>query len=384
MPLLAMLGLTAGAIALATPSLARQTPPPVPKPSMPRIETQTIHPVPIPTPPSVPTPPGGGFGWGARPSPTPSLPPLKGGSVAGAVRILSQTLSYDRKASLAVLRGNVRIYQEDTTIEAAEVRHDSKNKISTINVPFKLVQTKPPDPPTTLKGDNLVFYHNEKRVFVNGHVWLLREGVPGARPQGPSKKDKLKAALKHEDTQITSQEMTYWTGKKDADFKGTVVAEQKEKKAEGDHAFLDNTKKHIYMDGNVVLTQIKGDWLVREGIVDTSKPDPERDKAIQEKSVSKGDKLDIDQTTNDSVLTGNLVTIDQKDRHATGKKAVYSDSQQTITLTENVRILRGPGDWINADRAVFHTDSDRFEAFGEKGNQVETEFILQDEKGNPK
>lgn len=355
-------------LALAvTPAWAAK---PTPKPSLP----------PVPSVP-VPVPPAGGFGaWGAKPSPKPNLPPLKGGPVAGSVRILAQTLTYDRKASLAVLQGAVKIFQEDTTIETEQVRHDSKAKVSYIEVPFKLVQIKPPDPKTTLEGKKMTFFHNEKRVFVDGDVKLLRAGVPGAQPADSTKKEKLKTALKREDTFIQSNQMTYWTDKKDADFMGQVLAYQKEKRAEGDHAFMDNTTKKITMDGHVILTQIKGDWLVREGIVDDRKPDPERDKAIKEKTVATGDRLEIDQVTNDSILTGNLVKIDQKDRHATGKRAVFSDKDQTMTLTEDVKIQRESGDWITADRAVFHVDNDKFEAFGGKGQQVETEFQLEDEK----
>ncbi|HEY9855287.1 MAG TPA: LptA/OstA family protein, partial [Stenomitos sp.] len=338
--------LLATAVALAvSPAWAAQ---PSPKPALPPVPS-----VPIPVPPA-------GNPWGVKPTPAPKLPPLKAGPVAGAVRILSQSLTYDRKASLAILQGAVKIYQDDTTIETEQVRHDSKAKISYIEVPFTLVQTKPSEPKTTLKGKKMTFFHNEKRVFVDGDVWLLRAGVPGAQPANDTKKEKLKTALKHEDTKITSNQMTYWTDKKDADFVGQVLVYQKEKQAEGDHAVLNNATKKITLDGHVVLTQIKGDWLVREGIVDTRKPDPERDKAIKEKTVATGDRLEIDQVTNDSVLTGNMVKIDQKDRHATGKRAVFADKDQTITLTEDVKIQRESGDWITADRAVFHTDNDRF------------------------
>lgn len=359
--------LALGIAVSVSPALAA---PPTPKPDIP----------PAPSVP-VPVPPAGGFGaWGAKPSPKPNLPARKPGPVAGAVRILAETLSYDRKASLAILQGAVKIFQEDTTIETEQVRHDSKAKVSFIEVPFTLVQTKPPDPKTTLKGKKMTFFHNEKRVFVDGDVWLLRAGVPGAQPVDSTKKEKLKTALKREDTFIQSNQMMYWTDKKDAEFTGQVLAYQKEKRAEGDHAVLNNATKKIVMDGHVVLTQIKGDWLVREGIVDDRKPDPERDKAIKEKTVATGDRLEIDQVTNDSVLTGNLVKIDQKDRHATGKRAVFSDKDQTITLTEDVKIQRESGDWITSDRAVFHVDTDKFEAFGGKGQQVETEFLLEDEK----
>ena len=274
--------------------------------------------------------------------------------------------------------GKVRIIQEDTTITTERVKHDAKGKISFIEVPFTLVQEKAPDPKTTLNGDKMTFYHNEKRVFVDGSVKLKREGTPDAKAQEGTKRDKVKTALKKEDTYIESEKMTYWTDRKDADFTGKVHAYQKEKKATADHALLNNSQDKIFMDGNVVLTQIKGDWLVREGIVDTSKPDAERDKVIKDKTVMTGDKLEIDQRTNDAVMTGKIVRVEQKGRVATSERAVFSDKDQTITMTQNVKIRRDTGDWINADKAVFHTDNDRFEAFGGQGGQVESEFMLEE------
>lgn len=309
----------------------------------------------------------------AAAKPTPAPTPTPEGK---KVRIFSEQLTYDRKSELAILVGKVRILQEDTTITTEKVQHDSKAKISFIEVPFTLVQEKDPDPKTTLNGDQMTFYHNEKRVFVEGSVKLKRDGVPEAQAPDGTKREKVKTALKKEDTYIESEKMTYWTDRKDADFTGKVHAYQKEKKATADHALLDNSRDKIFMDGNVVLTQIKGDWLVREGIVDTSKPDPERDKVIKESTVMKGDKLEIDQRTNDAVMTGKIVRVEQKGRVATSERAVYSDKDQTITMTQNVKIRRDTGDWINADKAVFHTDNDRFEAFGGQDGQVETEFLL--------
>lgn len=311
----------------------------------------------------------------AKPAATPSPKPTPAAE-AKKLRILSEQLTYDRQTELATLIGKVRIIQEDTTITTERVKHDAKQKISFVEVPFTLIQEKAPDPKTTLNGDKMTFYHNEKRVYVEGNVKLKRDGTPGARPEDNTQRDKVKTALKKEDTYIESEKMTYWTERKDAEFIGKVHAYQKEKRATADKAFLNNSQDKIVMEGNVVLTQIKGDWLIREGIVDTSKPDPERDKMIKESTVMTGDKLEIDQRTNDAVMTGKIVRVEQKGRVATSERAVYSDQDQTITMTQNVKIRRETGDWINADKAVFHTDNDRFEAFGGQGGQVESEFLL--------
>jgi lipopolysaccharide export system protein LptA len=314
-------------------------------------------------------------------TPDPSAPPRPPAKpVKGAVRIQSERLQFDRKSQLALIWGRVTIVQDDTVIRTERLRHDSRSRVSTLETPFELVQTPADEPRTTLEGETMVMYHREKRMVAHGKVHLVRAGEPEAKPASKNRRDKLKVAIRHEDTSIQADRMTYWSGRKDAEFDGNVVFFQREKRGEARHAFMDHARNRTVMDGDVVLTQIKGDWLVREDLVDTSKPDAERDKALREAIVARGQKLEVDQVTNDAVLTGPLVTVDQKDRHATGKRAVFSDRDQTLVLTENVRIRRDSGDWMEADRAVFHTDSDRFEAFGNKGNQVLTEFNLEENR----
>lgn len=372
------LGATLAAATLALPPGAWAAPAPAtpaeakPAPAAPKAKTAAPK---VKTPPRTPAKPTAKKP-AAKPMPAPATTAATPSADAKKVRIFSEQLTYDRQSELATLVGKVRILQEDTTITTERVRHDSKAKVSFIEVPFTLVQEKDPDPKTTLNGDKMTFFHNEKRVYVEGNVKLKRQGLPEAKPSDPTKREKVKTALKKEDSYIESEKMTYWTDRKDADFVGKVHAYQKEKKAEGNHAFLDHVREKIFMDGNVVLTQIKGDWLVREGIVDESDPDPEREKLIKEKTVMTGDKLEIDQRTNDAVMTGKIVRVEQKGRVATSERAVYSDKDQTITMTQNVKIRRDTGDWINADKAVFHTEDDKFEAFGSQDGQVESEFLL--------
>ncbi len=362
---------------LALPSLAGTG---TPAPSV------TLPPAPPPIPAGLlPPPPPALPGWMASPlpvvTPDPSAPPRPPAKpVKGAVRIQSERLQFDRKSQMALIWGQVKVVQDDAVIRTERLRHDSRTRVSTFETPFDLVQTPRDEPRTTLKGEAMVMYHREKRMVAQGKVHLVRSGEPSAKPSSKNRRDKLKVAIRHEDTSIQADRMTYWSARKDAEFDGRVVFFQREKRGEARHAFMDHARNRTVMDGDVVLTQIKGDWLVREDLVDTTKPDAERDKALQEAIVARGQKLEVDQVTNDAVLTGPLVTVDQKDRHATGKRAVFSDRDQTLVLTENVRIRRDSGDWMEADRAVFHTDTDRFEAFGNKGNQVLTEFNLEENR----
>ncbi|MBU6428975.1 MAG: LPS export ABC transporter periplasmic protein LptC, partial [Cyanobacteria bacterium REEB65] len=354
--------------------------------------------------PSAPVVPGAPVRWppppmpatGTMPAPPAVLPPLPGngkvvppppplpavepvapfGPASGSpsfegpppgtssVRILSDFVRYDRQTKQALAKGNVRIFQEDTVISTDEAHYDQANKITTILVPFQLIQAKGNGPKTTLKGDSMTIYHAQKHVVVVGGVDLVREGQPDAQPANHSSREKLKTALKREDTVINADHMDYYTNTKDARFDGNVHFIQKEKNATSDHAYLDNGHNLMTMDGDVTLTQIKGDWLTRNGIVDTSKPDPERDKALAAKTIITGDHLVVDQTTNDATMTGQIVTVLQKGKKATGKRAEYHDAAQTIVLTQDVRIAKEDGGYLKADRAVFHTNTEKFEAYG--------------------
>ncbi|MBI6545229.1 MAG: LPS export ABC transporter periplasmic protein LptC [Cyanobacteria bacterium NC_groundwater_1444_Ag_S-0.65um_54_12] len=295
-----------------------------------------------------------------------------------SVRILSDFMRYDRQTKQAIAKGNVKIFQEDVAISASEAHYDQANKITNIRVPFELLQEKPAEPRTTLKGKSMTVYHNQKHAVVDGEVQMVREGHPAAVPANSSRKEKIKTAFKREDTIINAEHMDYWTSSKDAQFERNTRFIQKEKHAVADRAFLDNRKITLVIVGHVILTQIKGDWLVQNEIVDTSKPDPDRDQALSEKIVITGDHLVVDQTTSDAVMTGTLVTVTQKGKRATGKRADYKDREQTITLQQDVRIARDDGSYLTAERAVFHTESEKFEAYGAKGTQVETEFKLEE------
>ena len=293
-----------------------------------------------------------------------------------SVRIYSDFVRYDRRSKQALAKGNVVIFQGDTTITTSEAHYDEANKITTILVPFQLVQVKPGEPKTTLKGDAMTVYHQQKHVVVAGDVNLVRAGQPDIKPANASTHAKLAAAFKRDDTVVDADHMDYYTNTKDAQFDGNVHFIQKEKNATADHAYLDNAKNTMTMDGNVVLTQIKGDWLSRNGLIDASTSDPERDAALKKKTVITGDHLIVNETTNDAVMTGQLVTVKQQGREATGQRAVYHDGQKTIVLTGNVRIAKEDGGYLTANRAVFHSNTDKFEAYGTEGHQVETDFSL--------
>ncbi|MDB5095834.1 MAG: hypothetical protein JWM80_255 [Cyanobacteria bacterium RYN_339] len=321
----------------------------------------------------------------AKPSAKPTAPPKPVIGKDERIHITSDYMKYDRKGKTAFCSGNVVIVQVETTINTEEVQFDQGRKISYMNKPVHVLQHKEKEPPTTLDSGRMTVFHKEKRLIAEGGAKMIRQKDPNARPKSSSDKSKMEAAIKKEDTIITSDNLEYWTQRKDAKFNKDVVIINKEKKAWGDTAFMDNGKNVITLDGHVKVVQINGNWLVKEGIVKADTPDESRDEALRERSTLLCDHLVMDQNTNDAVATGALVRVEQKGKVATGKRAVFSDKEHTITMTENVRVQQANGDWLTATKAVFHTKDEVFEAFSGGPTQVQTEFEVPDKnKPSPK
>jgi lipopolysaccharide export system protein LptA len=362
-----------------------------PSPSLAPAGPPSLAPPSVPPPPALP---------GIRPSTPPSKRPVaasaprkaakadakkppakRGGKRAGKakprderIHLTADYLKYDRKARRALASGKVQIVQDDTVIRTEEVQFDQAAKISYMNQPVRVTQRAKGEPPTTLNAKRMTTFHREKRLVAEGEVRFVRARNPLAKPASSAQRDKVTAAIKKEDTVITADELEYWTQRKDAHFKRNVAIVNGKKKAWSDSAFMDRTRDETRLEGHVKVVQINGNWLVKEGIVEADKPDETRDEALRERATLWCDKLVIDNRTSDAVATGQVVRIEQKGKVATGRRAVLSDLNHTITLTENVRVQQANGDWLTATRAVFNTQTEVFEAFSGGQTQVQTEF----------
>jgi len=310
------------------------------------------------------------------PPPKPPAATKAGGGTKERLQIRADYMKYDRKAKLALANGNVEILQSHTRILTSELQFDQAKKVSYMNQPVHLVQQKKSEPKSQLWSQRMVNFHREKRLLADGKVRFLRSKDPKAKSNGSASKDKVQAAVKKVDTLITAEHLEYWTEKKDALFRDQVVVVNDKKKVYGDQAFLNQAADTITLDGNVKLLQMDGQWLIDEDIVKNDPPDDTRDEALREQAVITADRMVINQRTNDAVATGKVVRVEQKGKVATSRKAVFSDANNIITMTDQVRIQQASGDWLTASKAIFHTDTEVFEAFSGGTIQVQTEFNL--------
>lgn len=328
-----------------------------------------------------------------NPAPTSSPAPNK-------LKISSQEAKWDRKNQIALATGNVKIVQDTTTIYTSSVLYNQGIQTSFIDQFVRIIHLdKETKRKTDISSNKMIVYHKEKKVHLEDKVKFDREEerkfqIPSQAPQ--SDKEKSEQAIRKERTVITSNASDYWTKTGDAIFTGNAVVLQKEKRASGETIAVKNDANKntdtITITSNAKITQIRGDWLVDEKIVDP-KGDKEKERLVKEKLDMTANKITIFQKTSDLIGEGNVKIIQvvaNKKREATGDKSVYNDLAKTMTLTGNVRIKRENEDWITSEKAVFHTDSENFEAYAQDPNsanpssdkRVESEFTIPDEE-NP-
>lgn len=293
------------------------------------------------------------------------------------VGLFADHVVHDKQGKQFIANGRVRVVQSDVSVYADAIVYDERTETSTSSGPAKIVH-KDGARETLITASRLVFNHKERHVILQGPVRVDRPAdashTPAPPGDDPAKKARLEAALKAARSVITSDKGEYWTKTKVGVFSGNVVILQKEKKATSETATLDDPKGLMVLEGKAHVEQIKGNWLVNEGIVQEDPNDTEQKLALRRTATVDGKRIELYTKTNDMIATGDVV-VEQKKQLSKSQKAVYRDKDQLLTLTDDVRFERPEKDWMTADRAVYDLNREQFQAFGDK-QQITSSMIV--------
>lgn len=313
------------------------------------------------------------------------------------VKIYADKAIYRKQEKTSRAIGHVKIIQDNTTIYADETVYNEDTKQSIVEDGVKIVQvakTKEKGRTTTITSAKMTAYHQEKRLLLEQDVRLDRESYnsaptpPTFAETKPERRERTETAVKQARTVVTSDRMEYFTRTENADLEGNVVVLQKEKRMTGKRAFIRGPEEGdtITLEEEATVTQINGNWLIQEKIIRPDPADEEQQRFIREKLTIQADKIILFRATDDLQAEGNVKIIQKvggKERVAVGRQATYSDRQQLATLSGDVKIQRENGDWLTADKALFYTEKEAFEATGtgQEGDngQVVSEFTIEDE-----
>jgi lipopolysaccharide transport protein LptA len=345
----------------------------------------------LPVPPSKPAP--SSPRPAASASPELQARPPGGLSSEGRVKIHADKAIYRKQSKLAQATGHVRLQQDNTTIYADEIFYFEEQKQSIVENGVKIVQENKKQEKgrtTTITAVKMIAFHQEKRFLFEREVRMDREAYPVPVPENVAvskaeKRRRTEVALKTTRTVITADQIEYFSKTENANLLGNVVVLQKEKKLTGGKAFIKGEQEGdtITLEDNAEVVQLNGNWLIDNKIIRSDPADQEQQRMLREKLTINADKIILNRATDDLEAVGK-VRITQKaggkERVATGDHASYSDKRQMAVLTGNVKIQRENGDWLTAQKAVFYTDKENFEATGTEQQQVISEFTL-DESG---
>lgn len=351
-----------------------------------------------PAPPSLAPPPGGQPP--RKPLPPGAAPPgaVPKGVAPGEkkeqerVRIYADHAIYKRKEKRAQAIGHVKIIQDNTTIYADDVLYNEETKQSFVDKGVKIVQVNKKEDKgrtTVITAVKMTAYHEEKRMFLQEDVRMDREPYHYELPKDytDDKKEKRKRtenAIKKDRSVVTADQMEYFTRSENANLLGNVVFLQKDKKMTGDKAFIrgEQDGDTVTMENNAVVTQINGNWLIKNKIIKPDPEDEEQQRFVKEKLVIAADKITLFRATDDLKAEGHVKITQKvggKERVAVGNQATFSDREQLATLTGDVKIQRENGDWLTADKALFYTEKEAFEAIGTSDAQVVSEFTIDED-----
>lgn len=326
----------------------------------------------------------------APPRPSKAEPPER-------VKIFSDKVVYKRQKSEAVVTGRVKILQDNTTIYADELLYKEDTKESFVEDGVKIVQInkrKEKGRQTVITAQKMHAFHAAKRIQFTGTVRMDRAAAPDYVPPAnfteneDVKRDRAETSIKKAESVVTADYIEYFTETENADLDGNVVMLQKDKKVTGDKARIRGPQEGdtMVVEGNAKVVQIRGNWLVVNKIIKPEPGDVEQQRLLREKLMIEADKITVFRATDDLKAEGNVkITqkVNGKERIAVGKEATYSDKDQLAVLTGDVRFTSEKEEWLTAEKALFYTEEDKFEALGNSDKQVESEFLL-DEDGNRK
>ena len=269
-------------------------------------------------------------------------------------------LLYEISPRLAHVSGDVRFEQDGTTMAAGRM---------TLNIGAQVVQSRDgvrlAREGTTVTGDEMVAYLSTRRVEVAGRAVLVR---PAAVPS--TTQDRAARTLAAQDTRITAERLRFGWDANEAEAEGTVVLTQPDKTARAGKIVYSEARGVIELVGSVEIEQRSGKWLVEGGVV--KKPrDAEGAKALAAPVRLWSDRLVVRLETRDMQADGR-VKVEQDGRLATGDRATYTERDQTIIVSGNVRMREADGSWLRADKVIIAIADETFEAIG----NVETEFTL--------
>jgi len=277
------------------------------------------------------------------------------------------------REDVTVASGGVEAVHGDATITAPHLRHDGRSGEVTAEGGVTVSQ-----PGTKITGRRMVAHLPSRRADVREDVTLIRvtrssppqTPAPAAQgsPPPPGVSSPTQAA--EETTTITAGRIVFRWDVNEGEATEKVVAKQKDRTGWADRMTYSEPTNQLVMIGNVIVEQLSGESLVREGVASTPRSAEER-QALTSTTRLTCTRLVMTLRERDMVADGPL-KVTQKGRWATGSRGTYTEATRRVVVTGNVNMQEADGRRLKADRVIISLLQEVFEAEG----NVETQFTI--------
>jgi len=260
--------------------------------------------------------------------------------------LVTDYLRYDPKAKKSNLSGHIRLQSSKLTLNCEVLEIDHEAEIARLNQNLTIKRKD-----LTCKGKYLEYSSKEEKINIEGSV--------EAKIQSSPHPTRLKA----------TQVVFFADEKKDFTAVGSIEVQQGKKYSLAQRAVYNQPAKKLLLQGGVRTVIEKARAILKEETVAKLKSKDAKE-LLREKTFLTSDSLELKTKSGDAVARGR-VTVSQKGREGRADLAVYSEKNETITLTGKV-YLKKENQWIRCQKIIISVKNETFEAAGE----VEAEFKI--------
>jgi LPS export ABC transporter protein LptC len=196
------------------------------------------------------------------------------------------------------------------------------------------------------------------------YVWAfdLKKEVQKKHDEENENPSKMMNAIAKETTEVFGDYMDISWKKNFLEAWGGVEIRQKDKYFTTDNMVYSDDLGLLQADGNVLMNQLDGEWLDKEGLLEDMTDEDAKDDAKKPVELRSNGMISYDDR--DYIfMTGN-VHIKQKDQNIIADEGEFSDKDDMMILMGNVKFRSEDGERLDADKLTIYTETNKYVAEG--------------------
>ncbi|KAF0134211.1 MAG: organic solvent tolerance protein OstA [Candidatus Saganbacteria bacterium] len=260
--------------------------------------------------------------------------------------LISDQITYNPDAKTSTVSGRISLKDNASSLFSNNMSIDHEKEISSLS---NGVKYKRPD--ISINCDTIDYFAKEEKMICRASIETTVKSKPNA------------TSLKCDYMEV------FIESNKDVIALGSIEATQGKKIIFGNSLTYNKKFKYIIIKENVKAIIEKAKVILKERTINRLKSE-EAKKILHEKTVLTSNLLELSTENGNAKAIGNVFVL-QKGKVAKADSAIYSEKDETITLTRGV-FLKKEKQWIKCQKIIVSVKNETFDAAG----SVEAEFKI--------